>query len=117
MTRFVIVFALVLAACSQHDDLPPTLPIIEAASPSDFQVTTSDSILFDLSWTHNDVSVVKFYRLYSIDIFTGFPAFIDTTAAMSAQINLIIPIPGMVFGVSAVSTGNIESRIVFGAAP
>jgi hypothetical protein len=108
---------LLLAGCSQHGDVPPMLPIVEAPAPSSFTVTTADSIIYDLSWTNTEPSTVAFYQLYNLDLFTGFPAFIDTTAATAAQIDVVIPVPGLVFGVSSVSTSNVESRITFGSAP
>ncbi len=47
MKKFLVVFALALAACSQHEDLPPMLPIIEAPAPDNLVVTTPDDIVFD----------------------------------------------------------------------
>jgi len=91
------------------------LAIVEAPAPGNFTVTTADSIVFDLSWTEDSPSLVKFYRLYNVDVFLGV-VLIDTTAATSAQVDAVLPIPDLVFGVSAVSTGNVESRIVFGSA-
>lgn len=108
---------LLLAACSEDLTLPPPVNGVFPPQPQNFVVTTSDDIVYDLSWTVSDTTVVIFYRLYTVSFQTGTVELQDTTATRAVQINTLIPTPGLVFGVSAVSTDNIEGEITTGSAP
>ena len=119
MKRSLVAIACILAlsACSKHTDFPSMLPIVAPPAPSNFTVTTSNDIVYDLSWTINNPSAVAYYRLYAQDLFTGAPVLADTTMTTAVQVDLQVPVPGVVFGVSSVSNGNVESAIVYGSAP
>lgn len=123
MKRFAIVFMLLLGACSRHDNLPPmlVLPAGDPPTPVFFPVSTTDSITFDLDWTVSDPSNVSHFRVYTIIPLFGIPLQIieDTTPGETSSMSkTTTPIPGVpvtdvTFGVSSVTTGNIESTIVF----
>lgn len=116
--RVLSVLAIVtLAACSRHGDFPPGLVLVEAPAPTNVAVTTSDNIVYDVSWGVSDSTLVAFFRVYNLDPFTGAPALLDSTVTRAVQINTLIPTPGIVFGVSSVSVGNVESTITFASSP
>ncbi|UCH83441.1 MAG: hypothetical protein JSW50_13430 [Candidatus Latescibacterota bacterium] len=119
MSRLLLVISLsmvVLAACSRHDDPPPALPIVEPPQPTNFTVTTQDSVVYELSWDVDDPTVVSFYLLYSqVDIpFAGLQ--VDTIPGTSAQVNLGLPLP-VTFCVSSVTFENVESLLTCATAP
>ena len=117
MKKLFVVAALLLAACSDDLPFPPTIARVVPSTPSNLMVTTPDDMVFTLTWTVSDPATIQFYRLYTLDPIFGQPVFADTTAMDSVQLATPIPTPGIVFGVSSVSTGNIESRIVYASAP
>ena len=84
-------------------------------APGNFTVSTSDNVTYDLSWTISDPTVIRFYRLYWT--VGGPPNLADTTQATSVQLITTVPTPGIVFGVSSVSVGHVESAITFASAP
>jgi hypothetical protein len=112
-----LAFLMQFTACARHKDFPAMLPVIAPPTPTNFAVTTTDDVIYDLSWSVSDPSSVAMYRIYSLDIFTGAPTVLDTTTATAAQVNTLVPTPGFVFGVSSVSVQNVESRVVFASAP
>ncbi|MFQ5511888.1 MAG: hypothetical protein ACE5EO_08570 [Candidatus Krumholzibacteriia bacterium] len=115
-----LVSALALAAaCSRHaeEDLLAFPALVQSPAPDSLRVTTSNDIEYGLKWFMSDVSNVQFYRVYNLDPFTGAPVFLDSTVVDTTTVNTLIPTPGIVFGISSVSTGSVESSIVFGAAP
>jgi hypothetical protein len=115
--RLLVFFALLLfAACSDDLTIPPPVNGVYPPQPENFVVTTSDDIVYDLSWTVSDTTVISFYRLYALDIATGNLALQDTSGTRAVQVNTLVPTPGLIFGVSSVSTDRIESAITTGAA-
>ena len=105
-----------LAACSRHSgEFPPTLALVVAPAPSNFAVTTGDNVLYTLTWEVSDPTTVAYYRLYTLDL-TGIPVPRDTTSVSTVQVDTQVPTPGLVFGVSSVSVGSVESSIVYGSA-
>lgn len=116
---FVGLIAIVSAACTRHDDsVPPTLPVVLSQSPTNFTVSTSDNIVWTLSWTIPDPTVVRFYLVYTLDPFTGSPVLADTSMTTSPpDYNVGAALPGLEWGVSAVSTDNVESTIIYATAP
>lgn len=116
---FVGLIAVLTAACARHDDsVPPMLGVLVSPSPANFTVSSSDYIVWTLSWTIADPTVVRFYLVYTVDPFTGLPELADTAMTTSPpDYNIGVALPGLVWGVSAVSTDNVESSIVFGTAP
>jgi hypothetical protein len=102
---------LFVAACARHDDsVPPQLPIVDPQQPTDFQVATQDSIVYDLSWSVADPTVVEFYVVYTQVLIPFFEAQIDTTSSTSAQVNLGAKLP-VQFCVSSVTFQNVESKL------
>jgi hypothetical protein len=77
--RLSIALVLLLAACSADLTLPPKIDGIVPPVPGDFQVSTTDAVTYDLSWTISDPTVVSFYRLYVV--VGGSPELVDTTQA------------------------------------
>ena len=112
MKRALFVICLLfVAACSRHDDsVPPLLPIDDPQQPIDFQVSTQDSIVYDLSWDVADPTVVNYYRVYTQIMLPFFEAQIDTTSSTSAQVNLGTKLP-VQFCVSSVTFQNVESKL------
>ncbi|UCG51260.1 MAG: hypothetical protein JSW58_13850 [Candidatus Latescibacterota bacterium] len=107
----ILVFVLVMAACSRHDsDLPQPLPIIEPPTPINFIVSTQDSIVYDLSWDVEDPSVVSYYRVYTQVLIPYVEPQIDTTTVTSVHVDLGLPLP-VGFCVSSISVENVESRL------
>jgi len=79
-------------------------------------VSTTDAVVYDLSWTTSDATVTSYYNLYIFNPFTGTTEMFDSTTTTAVQVNTTTPTPGIVFGVSAVSIDNLESGPVFSAA-
>jgi hypothetical protein len=111
----LLVGAMFLASCARHDDLPPTLAFVEAPAPSSPVATTSDQIVYDLSWSISEPSAVAYYNIYMFIPFL--PALVDSTTLTSVQVDFQTLVPQVDFGVTAVSVDNIESRIVFASQP
>lgn len=116
MKKLFFVIALLLTACSEDLTLPPQISGVVPPTPSNVSLTTADDILYTMTWDVSDPSLVVFYQLYNLDPIRG-PIPLDTTVTDSVQLVTPIPTPGIVFGVSSVSTDHIESRIVFVSAP
>jgi hypothetical protein len=116
---FVGLIAVVAAACARHDDsVPPMLPVVTSPSPTNFTVATSDDIVWNLSWSIADPTVVRFYLVYTLNPFTNMPELADTAMTPTPPpYNTGAAVPGLVWGVSAVSTDNVESTIIYSSAP
>jgi hypothetical protein len=103
--------ALVFAACSRHDDNPPPqLPLADPPQPRDFQVSTQDSVVYDLSWTVSDPTVVVYYRVYTQVLIEFVEAQVDTTSSTSVHVDLGAKLP-VAFCVSSVTYQNVESPL------
>jgi hypothetical protein len=106
-----IFFALFVAACATHEDLPPPLDVIDPPVPTNLQVQTEDLLTYDLAWTISDPSVVKEYRVYSS--FAGqTPVLEGTTDQTSIQVVSPVAVEGISFCVSSVTIENVESRLI-----
>ncbi len=112
MKKIPIFLVLLLLACSNHDNPPPQLPIVEPPTPENFTVTSPSAGIYDLSWSVSNPSVVNYYNLYYLDPYYG-PIFADTTAATSIQLSVGGGFSGIVWGVSSVTIENVEGRIVY----
>jgi hypothetical protein len=110
MKKLLFVGILILCSCSRHDDLPPALDVLEPPVPTNLTVETTDYITFQLSWQVDDPSVVSYYRVYSRFEFSS-PALEDTTRFTSVQVSSPIPVPGVIFCVSAVTIENVEGLL------
>jgi hypothetical protein len=102
--------ALFLAACSRHDSVLPQLPLADPPQPTNFQVSTQDSIVYDLSWDVADATVVNYYRVYTQVLLPFFEAQVDTTSFTSVQVNLLSKLP-VSFCTSSVTFQNVESLL------
>lgn len=103
--------ALVFAACSRHDDNPPPqLPLADPPQPRDFQVSTQDSIVYDLSWTVADPTVVTYFRVYTQILIEFVGAQVDTTSSTSVHVDLGAKLP-VAFCVSSVTYQHVESSL------
>jgi len=84
------------------------LPVDTPPQPTDFQVSTQDSINYDLSWDVGDPTVVNYYRIYTQVLIPFVGERTDTTSSTSAQVNLGAKLP-VQFCVSSVTFQNVES--------
>jgi hypothetical protein len=113
MRKLCVITLLALAACARHESLPPALKVMEPPVPTNVSVETVDYVTFHLSWEVDDPSVVSYYRLYWKSAFSAV-APLDTTVHTSAQVTTEggLPVHGIIFCVSSVTTENVESRLV-----
>ena len=111
MKRLTIVLVLLLAACSSDLTLPPKIDGTVPPTPGNLQVTTTDNVTFDVSWTISDPTVVSFYRVYWT--VGGPPTLQDTTSTLAVQLTFPVVVEGVAIGVTAVSTDNIEGQAAF----
>lgn len=118
MKRLSIALVLLLAACSADLTLPPKIDGVVPPTPENLQVTTTDNITFDLTWDISDPTVVSLFRVYWV--FGGPPELVTTVGVdtTSVQVSTKPPVslPGVIFGVTSVSTDNIEGQAVFAVA-
>jgi hypothetical protein len=109
-----------LAACEKREDFPPLLPIDSPPTPYDFEVVQGlppDTLDYDLTWKIDDPdSLVKEYWIYAYSSVT-IPDTVGTTTDMFYAVRTAVDLPGLVFGVSAVTGQNVESDIVTAPAP
>ena len=116
LTAAIAVVALVGAsACSSHDDLPTALSITAPPTPAVTDVVDNGNGTYDIFWTVDNASVVDYYRVYSLSF--GSPVLEDTTSAMTFGISTIVPVGGVVIGVSAVTVENVEGAMGTGVTP
>lgn len=93
--------------------MPPALDVLEPPVPFNFSVATDDHIAFELDWEVDDPSIVSYYRIYFASPYTTV-ALLDSTVSTSATIVTEdgLPIRGITFCVSSVTTESVESRLV-----
>jgi hypothetical protein len=114
---FVGIIGLAVVGCAKHDDAPPgPLSVAVPSTPQNFTIATTDFIVWDLSWTVDDPSSVRIFYVYTYSALTGFPQLSDSTTNTSEQYNIGVAVPGLLWGVSAVSHDNVESPIRSGTA-
>ncbi len=113
MKKLALVLVMVIIACSNHDDPPVRIDVIEPPVPVNFSVLSPAVGVFNLSWDINDPSLVSYYRLYYVDPFFGQLTFADTTAATSIQFDVGAAITDLLWGVSSVTIQNVEGTIVY----
>jgi hypothetical protein len=104
----VAVFALV-AGCSQHDDPAAPLELIDPPTPSNLSIVNNGDGTYDITWDISNESVVKNYRVYSF--LTGQPALEGEPTDRMWEAFTLIPISDLPYGVSAVTTENVEGPI------
>jgi hypothetical protein len=115
LKKWVVIFALFLAACSEHDDVLPPIDVAVPPTPSNFQVESADLLTYHLSWQIDDPAVVKEYRIYS-RYATSDLVLEGTTESTSIDVVSPVAVEGIVFCVSAVTLENVESHLVCGSA-
>jgi hypothetical protein len=111
LKKWVVIIGVLLAACSEHDDVLPPIEVAYPPTPANFVVETTDLLTYHLSWEIDDPSVVKEYRIYSQ--YAGSDLVLEGTSDATA-IDVVSPIAieGIVFCVSAVTVENVESHLV-----
>jgi hypothetical protein len=113
----LVIGLLVLWGCDSREDFPPTLPITPPPTPTNFVVTSPAPLQYDLEWSINDPDgVVKEYWIYAYSSIS-LPDTVGTTTETSYPVETSFEVPGLVFGVSAVSFQNVESDLAISAAP
>ena len=106
-----------LSVCEKREDFPQMLNVTVPPQPDSLVIETDDSINFLLTWTIDDPgNVVKEYKVYSVNNFTP-PDLIGTTVELYADVNTVLPVSGLVFGVSSVTIENVESDLTIQPAP
>ncbi len=106
-----------MSVCETREDFPPMLTVTVPPQPANLVVEKLDATNYHLTWTIDDPNnLVMEYRVWSVNSFTP-PDTIGTTVELYADVNTVIPIPGLVFGVSAVTIQNVESDITTAPAP
>lgn len=116
----------VLAGCPKHENSPTELDLVEAAAPDSFRVTsnginTSGEYEYDLRWWVTDATNVKSYRLYLVGASFAPELVHTTTPDETSDLFLPVKLPsngqGLQFGLSTVSTGNVESGMKVATIP
>jgi len=110
LKKWIVIFVLLVAACSKHDDVPPPLEVMTPPTPKNLVVETVDQLTYDLSWEIDDPAVVKEYRIYS-EYGTSGPQLEGTTDTTAIQVISPVALSGLVFCVSAVTLENVESSL------
>jgi hypothetical protein len=106
-----------MSVCEKREDFPQLLDVTVPPRPGNLDVQRVDAINYHLTWTIDDPdNVVREYRVWSVNSFTP-PDTIGTTVELFADVNTVIPITGLVFGVSSVTIQNVESDIATKPAP
>ncbi len=122
MRKTFIVAALVLltgilSVCEKREDSQSVLDVAAPPQPDNLVVTRVDNINYTLTWTVDDPdNVVKEYKVYLITSFAP-PDLLDSIEETSTGVNTVVEIPGLIFGVSVVTIGNVESAITTEPAP
>lgn len=108
---------LVLLGCESRNELPGVLGITPPPQPANLDIQKTSPTMYELTWTIDDPStVVSEYRVYSVSAFAP-PELIGSTTQTQTDVDTVIPVTGIVFGVSAVTVENVESDLISAAAP
>lgn len=112
-----VVGALALAAgCKKHEDFPAPLDVVVPPTPANFVITNPQGNDYDLSWEISDAGAVKNYRLYLVGLGLA-PELLAEPATTTFPITLSFDATGLQFGVSAVSTDNVEGKMATAVVP
>ena len=104
----------VVSDCSKHENFPAPLNVTVAPVPEDFVINSNglnaeSGYDYDLTWTTPDPAAVDHYRLYLV-YGPNLPAeFLTDLTGNQYQFSLPANAVGLQFGLSAVSTDNVES--------
>ena len=111
------VLVLVLGGCPKHENFPAVLDVTVPPTPSNFNITVPDaSTAYTFEWEISDPTDVKGYRLYWIGL-TPTPELLAETPDLNIQQTFASSLKGLQFGVSAVSTDNVEGAMTLAIAP
>ena len=106
-----------LSVCEKREDFPQMLNVTVPPQPDSLVVEKIDATNYSLTWTIDDANnVVKEYRVYAVNSFLP-PDLIGSTNELFTDVNTVIPVSGLVFGVSSVTIENVESDLTIQAAP
>lgn len=113
---------LVVGGCPKHEDFPTELSLVEAPVPQDFVINSNGlnsqgGFDYDLTWTTSNASVVDRYRLYLVYGPNVPPELLAEPSANQFIFSLPVNAVGLQFGVSAVSTGQVESDLNIQSVP
>lgn len=112
----ILCMVLLMAACAKHDDFPQAVDVTEPQVPAQFTVSMPDMGIYELDWQVADSTQVSYYRIYIYDPYTG-PTEFDQTTVSEYYYEFPFAVTDVIWGVSAVSLENVESKIVYGIAP
>jgi len=104
----------VLSGCPKHENFPTPLDVVVAPVPGDFVINSNglnaeSGYDYDLTWTTSDPSVVDRYRLYLVYGSGLPPELLAEPTGNQFSFSLPVNAVGLQFGLSAVSTGSVES--------
>jgi hypothetical protein len=109
---------LVLGGCPKHENFPTELDVTVPPTPSNLTITVPDaSTTYTFEWEISDPTNVKGYRLYSIGLFPTPELLAETTSTQVTPPAFGYSLTGLQFGVSAVSTDNVEGAMTTAVAP
>lgn len=108
---------LVLAGCPKHENFPTELDIVVPPTPSNFSITVAPGTTdYTFEWEISDPADVKNYRLYVIGLSLT-PELLAEPTGLLVQQTLPYSVSGLQFGVSSVSTDNVEGAMAVADAP
>jgi hypothetical protein len=106
---------IVLGGCPKHENFPTELDVIVPPTPTNFEITASGTD-YTFTWQVSDATDVKEYRLYLVGL-SPTPEFLASSPDVTYSETFAYPVTGVQFGVSAVSTDNVESSLATATAP
>ncbi len=118
MKKVLLVLGVILiVSCEKREDFPPLLPITPPPAPTNLVVESYDPLEYDLTWQIDDPNsaVREFWVWAWSDITLPETVGVAVDTFFCAETNF--QIPGLVFGVSAVSDQNVASSLAIAAAP
>lgn len=118
MKKLILVLGVLLIfSCEKREDFPPMHPITPPPAPSKLVVESYKPLEYDLTWRIDDPrGVVKEFWVWAwSDISLPETVGVTVDTFFCAETNF--EIPGLVFGVSAVSTQNVASSMAISASP
>lgn len=108
---------MVLGGCPKHENFPAALDVTVPPTPANFSITVVPNTTdYTFEWEISDASTVKNYRLYVIGLSLA-PELVDEPTGTQVQTSFAYSVKGLQFGVSAVSTDNVEGAMTVKKAP
>jgi len=106
---------LISAGCAKHKDFPSPLALIAPPTPANLVITDDTGGKYTMTWGVDDPAIVDHYNIYSVSSFGA--ALEGTTTDTEFGVDLLIPVGGVVLGVSAVTVENVEGAMVTAVTP